>query len=783
MIGGVAIVLVLLLVVGLVGFWAVNQKTAMSKQVATAESLITAGLSMQRDILDAMNAVNLETITKEQKWADEVQRIATDIQEKHQKDFDLIEQAKIDPAERTKIANQYRTLLDKVRDFAATDAKAWNTEVKRKQAAVERFDLAERALEHIDELWNFINQTARERALTQDGASYYVAAQVERSHQTGVISDSIRDIRRLCYQYTAATDAKEKAGYRNEITQFYNDGITQNIDELTQQLELRESQELLKKVQTETKKWYETVKHVMDLEEEYAGFDNQTTQIADDLVNGIANLLPTFEGLAEKAADEDATFNRFIQLTITIVSLIAITLGIVISLVIAQNITVGIKHASMAMGIIADEGNVSIVIPEADLNRGDEVGDMAKAFKNIVQQFQNVEQLANNLANGNYDTETKVRGDMDTMNINLNKMLDQVNRVLAEIDEGVKQVATGAGEVSSASQALSNGAQESAASLEQITASMSEISSQTKTNAESAGQARDLAHQASQAAGEGQTAMKNMTEAMERITANSTEIQRVIKVIDDIAFQTNLLALNAAVEAARAGQHGKGFAVVAEEVRNLAARSAKAAKETSELITKSGHEIAKGGEVTHHTAEVLNTIVEQVKQTTELVAGIAVASNEQAQGVNQVTIGVQQIDSVTQQNTAAAEESASAASEMSSMAATLQKQVALFKLRGQSKKSSSSSPAPAQHAPAQHAPVQHTPIAAAGAKKPITAPKPLAGAKKPAAAAPHTPSHTPAPVAHHSPSPAEPVLSDAQWGGGKTADIHIDLDDKNFGKY
>ena len=134
-------------------------------------------------------------------------------------------------------------------------------------------------------------------------------------------------------------------------------------------------------------------------------------------------------------------------------------------------------------------------------------------------------------------------------------------------------------------------------------------------------------------------------------------------------------------EAARAGAHGKGFAVVAEEVRNLAARSAKAARETADLIATSGKEIERGGEVASHTSEVLNTIVDQVKQTTDLIAGIAVASNEQAQGVNQVTIGLQQIDAVTQTNSASAEESASAANEMSSMAKNLRDLVAKFKLR------------------------------------------------------------------------------------------------------
>ncbi|GHT20768.1 hypothetical protein FACS189419_00510 [Planctomycetales bacterium] len=401
---------------------------------------------------------------------------------------------------------------------------------------------------------------------------------------------------------------------------------------------------------------------------------------ADIMVDAVFLVKGVSARVTEVSEQAESLVSNSVQIIIVTMILAAIV-GIICAFVLTSNITTGLKYAVGLMSKVAGEGDLSSEVEPVYLNRGDEIGALSHGLKSVLNDYHTIDGMANALASGDWRVNVKSKGELDTMNQGLGKMVDQVNQALHNINESVKQVATGAGEVSSAATTLSSGAQESAASLEQITASMSEISSQTKTNAASAGEARDLAQRATDAASEGQQAMQQMTAAMDKITSNSAEIQRVIKVIDDIAFQTNLLALNAAVEAARAGAHGKGFAVVAEEVRNLAARSAKAAKETNDLITTSGQEITKGGEVASHTSEVLNTIVDQIKQTTDLVAGIAVASNEQAQGVAQVTIGLQQIDSVTQQNTAAAEESASAANEMSGMAASLQEMVAKFQLK------------------------------------------------------------------------------------------------------
>lgn len=290
---------------------------------------------------------------------------------------------------------------------------------------------------------------------------------------------------------------------------------------------------------------------------------------------------------------------------------------------------------------------------------------------------------ANQIADGNLDVSINVNtnDEVGVLAKAFTKMTDNLNDVMSNINIAAEQVASGSRQVSDSSMALSQGATEQASSVEELTASLEEIASQTRMNADNATQANSLAITAKGNAIQGNEQMKGMLNAMEEINESSSNISKIIKVIDDIAFQTNILALNAAVEAARAGQHGKGFAVVAEEVRNLAARSANAAKETTDMIEGSIKKVEGGTKIANQTAEALNEIVEDVTKVASLVSNIAIASNEQASGIAQVNQGIMQVSEVVQTNSATSEESAAASEELSSQAELLKEQVSRFKLR------------------------------------------------------------------------------------------------------
>ncbi|MDH4321353.1 MAG: methyl-accepting chemotaxis protein [Desulfobulbaceae bacterium] len=367
---------------------------------------------------------------------------------------------------------------------------------------------------------------------------------------------------------------------------------------------------------------------------------------------------------------------------IGIVFVIGVAAIVIIALMITRSITQPVNKTVHMLDEMA-KGHLDTRL---NMDRADEIGQMAKTMDSFADSLQNEMVAAlNKLADGDLTFDANPHDENDAIRNSLKKTGDDLNKLISEILNATEQIASGSGQVSDSSQALSQGATEQAASLEEITSSMTQMASQTKLNAENATQANQLAGQTRGAAEGGNAKMQEMVTAMGEINEAGQNISKIIKVIDEIAFQTNLLALNAAVEAARAGRHGKGFAVVAEEVRNLAARSAKAAKETAELIESSVEKTKNGTKIAEATSEALAEIVNSVTKVTDLVGEIAAASNEQAQGISQTNQALGQIDQVTQQNTASAEESAAASEELSGQAMHMKEMMSRFKIRGEAR--------------------------------------------------------------------------------------------------
>lgn len=388
-----------------------------------------------------------------------------------------------------------------------------------------------------------------------------------------------------------------------------------------------------------------------------------------------------------------------------------------------------IKPLDQSVAMIEAMGNGQLD-QRLRFDQNDEMGRMGKAMDAFADNLQQEVLTAfNHLAQGNFTFTAKglIKDPLAQANNALNDSMGQVQTAGSQISAGADQI-------SDTSQQLSQAATEQASSLEEINSSMTEMASRTKQNAENATQANVLAIESRTSATKGNEQMRDMVEAMGEINESAQSISRIIKVIDEIAFQTNLLALNAAVEAARAGQHGKGFAVVAEEVRNLAARSAKAASETASLIEGAVQKAGNGTKIAEGTAAALDGIVDSITKVSDLVGEITSASDEQTVGIEQISIGLTQIDEVTQQNTGNAIQCAATAEELAAQAGQLREMLDRFTLYG-SVPAMRTAPTPAVR------PVRQPRIAPAPAKD--------------------------------------------GWGGGQTAngDNFIALDDDEFGKF
>lgn len=512
------------------------------------------------------------------------------------------------------------------------------------------------------------------------GENYLPSVDYAHTLNTGLADFRVSELRHVIAQTPEELDQLEEwmNNYESSIKQSiasYNDVISSSVD-----------RELINSIASEWDIYKQINQQIITASrsgnsEAAMSLIRNESRAEYDKISDLAQKLVEFN--TEGADGSVKTAAQVYSNTRTIL-LIIIVISVFICIGAAFLITRSIVKPINRLITVADAMAVGDVNVSVETNLNDEIGQLMASFDRMISSIREQALATERMAAGDLTIDIRVRSEQDLLGKKLAEMVDKNNEVLSNIAAASEQVAAGSKQVSDSSVALSQGATEQASSVEQLTASLEEISSQTKMNAQNANQANDLAETAKSNAVQGNQQMGDMLRAMEDINEASANISNIIKVIDDIAFQTNILALNAAVEAARAGQHGKGFAVVAEEVRNLAARSADAAKETTSMISSSIKKSEDGTKIARETAGALNKIVDDIDKVATLIKEIAVASNEQATGIGQVNQGIMLVSQVVQTNSATSEESAAASEELSSQASFLKEMVGKFNLKKRS---------------------------------------------------------------------------------------------------
>ena len=387
--------------------------------------------------------------------------------------------------------------------------------------------------------------------------------------------------------------------------------------------------------------------------------------------------------LADDNYSQSSKRQTFTALLIVGVVGVALAATIYLSIYITRSLTRPIRELDSAANEMA-KGNLKINVGYVSK---DELGNLADSMRTMSERVSyymgEISDAMQQLSIGNLDVKKREAflGDFKPVQDSIRTLVGALNDTLGQIGQSADQVSNGADQVSGGAQALSQGATEQASSIEELAATITEMSGQIQNNAQSALQASQTVDGVGEKILESNQQMQTMTKAMGEISASSSEIGKIIKTIEDIAFQTNILALNAAVEAARAGEAGKGFAVVADEVRSLASKSSDASKSTAALIENSLKAVENGTRIADETAQSLLSVVEGTKEIASQINQIAAASSEQSKGAAQVQLWIDQISNVVQTNSATAEESAAASEELSGQAQMLKTLISKFKLR------------------------------------------------------------------------------------------------------
>ena len=510
--------------------------------------------------------------------------------------------------------------------------------------------------------------------------------------------------------------------------------LLERLEKVKSLINTEETKKLVATLENSYKKYFDDVQVVIDstpkyrvqLPAEYLALLDNTRASASEVTTHCNEVVERSQFLAETVWKESAHTAHGIRKMLIALVIAGVVVGVALGYYLSTSIS---KPLAKTVNMLNDlrHGHLGIRLR---MTRRDEIGTMASEMDTFADDLQNVvvgtmKQIAAGDLSANIDPHDPqdeigpaLKGTIDAlrgliiedggkvlqgaadkdlsrrltreytgeyarMKENINTLVGNLDDAMGQVAEAVNQVSSASGQISQGSQSLAEGANTQASSLEEVSSSLEEMSSMTKQNADNANEGKAMVGSAAESLGEADSAMKRMSAAIHDIKTSSDNTAKILKTIDDIAFQTNLLALNAAVEAARAGEAGKGFAVVAEEVRNLAMRSAEAAKNTANMIEESVKSAEEGVHITEDVAKYLSITVERAGKVADIIAEIAAASNEQAQGIEQVNTAMSQMNTVTQQNAANSEESASAAEELNSQAAELSNMVGTFNLSGQ----------------------------------------------------------------------------------------------------
>ena len=427
-------------------------------------------------------------------------------------------------------------------------------------------------------------------------------------------------------------------------------------------------------------------------DEALATIQNDYRNSCDTFQNDLEALIAYGDQMAVSFYDEGISIRNFCILLFSILAIVSVGLMMVLTVNISKSLTRPIIELEGAMQKLS-KGDLKATVTYSSRDELGSLADSLRTVMNTLSAYVNdISGKLGMIAGGNLNTEMEMEyaGDFAPIRASGNQIIDSLNNTLGQINQSAEQVASGSEQVSSGAQALSQGATEQASSVEELAATINELSGQVNNTASNARDVNNLVASTRDAIDGCNQQMGDMMHAMEKINTSSSEIGKIIKTIEDIAFQTNILALNAAVEAARAGAAGKGFAVVADEVRNLASKSAEAAKNTTTLIEGSLKAVEEGNEFSGATQQSLLQVVEHAEQIASSMAQITQATDDQAEAIKQITLGIDQISAVVQTNSATSEQSAAASQELSSQANVLKGLVGQFSLKGYSAGNSSS---------------------------------------------------------------------------------------------